>query len=91
MTASPTLQGALKDGFGEAVVVCDMPNPCKLLSLDSCQQRFLSTKKEVDLAQHPVIGLALQEETQRSFLGRLVLKAWILSSESASRLHVSQW
>ena len=22
---SPTLQGALKDGFGEAVVACDMP------------------------------------------------------------------
>ena len=27
-TASPTLQGALKDGFGVAVVVCDMPKPC---------------------------------------------------------------
>ena len=25
-TASPTLQGALKDGFGEAVVACDVPN-----------------------------------------------------------------
>ena len=24
-TASPTLQGALKDGFGESVVACDMP------------------------------------------------------------------
>ena len=28
------LQGALKDGFGEAVVVCDMPEPCKFPSLD---------------------------------------------------------
>ena len=28
-TASPTLQSALKDGFGEAVVACDMPEPCK--------------------------------------------------------------
>ena len=33
-TTSPTLQGALKDGFGEAAVVCDMPEPCKLPSLD---------------------------------------------------------
>ena len=26
-TASSTLQGALKDGFGEVVVACDVPNP----------------------------------------------------------------
>ena len=26
-TASPILQGALKDGFGEALVACDMPEP----------------------------------------------------------------
>ena len=26
---SPTLQGAMKDGFGEAVVACDIPEPCK--------------------------------------------------------------
>ena len=32
-TASPTLQGVLKDGFGEAVVACDMPEPCKFPSL----------------------------------------------------------
>ena len=32
-TASPTLQGALKDGFGEAVVVRDMPEPCEFPSL----------------------------------------------------------
>ena len=27
--ASPTLQGALNDGFGEAVAACDMPEPFK--------------------------------------------------------------
>ena len=59
-TASSTLQGALKDGFGEAVVACDMPEPCKFPSLDSCQKRFLWTHKEVDLAPHPVVGLVLQ-------------------------------
>ena len=54
------LQGALKDGFGEAVVACDMPELCKFPSLDSCQKRFPWTHKEVDLALHPVIGLMLQ-------------------------------
>ena len=39
--SSPTLQGALKDGLGEAVVVCEMPEPCKFLSLNKCQKRFL--------------------------------------------------
>ena len=28
-TALPTLQGVQKDGFGKAVVACDMPEPCK--------------------------------------------------------------
>ena len=32
-TESLTLQGALKDGFGEAVVACDVPEPCKFPSL----------------------------------------------------------
>ena len=30
----PALQGFLKDGFGEAVVECDVPEPCKFPSLD---------------------------------------------------------
>ena len=58
--ASPTLQGALKDGFGEAVGACDMPEPCKFPSLHSCQKRFLWTHKGVDLAPHPVVGLVFQ-------------------------------
>ena len=39
-TASPTLQGDPKDGFGEAVLECDMPESIKFPSLDSCQKRF---------------------------------------------------
>ena len=35
-TASPTLQGVLKVGFGEAAVAFDMPEPCEFQSLDSC-------------------------------------------------------
>ena len=31
--ASPALQGAPKNGFGEAVVACDMPEACKFPSL----------------------------------------------------------
>ena len=55
--ASPTLQGALKDGFREVVVASDMPEPCKFPSLDSYQKTFLWTHKGVDNAPHPVVGL----------------------------------
>ena len=59
-TALPILQSALKDSFGEAVVACDMPEPCKFPSLDSCQRRFLWTHEETDLSSHPVVGFVLQ-------------------------------
>ena len=35
-TASPTLQNAPKDWFGEAVVACDMQKPSKFRYLDKC-------------------------------------------------------
>ena len=41
-------------------MACDMPEPCKFQSLDSCQKRFPWTHKGVDLAPHPVVGLVLQ-------------------------------
>ena len=50
----------MKDGFGEAVVACDMPEPCTFSSLDSCHQIFLWTYKEVELPPHPVVALVLQ-------------------------------
>ena len=34
-TASPILQGSLKDSLGEAVVACDMPESCKFPFLNS--------------------------------------------------------
>ena len=40
-TVSPAVQGALKDGLGEAVVACDLPVTCKFPFLDGCQKRFL--------------------------------------------------
>ena len=58
-TASPTLQRALNNGFREAVMACDMPEPCKLPSLDSCQKRLMWIHKGVDLAPHPIVGPVL--------------------------------
>ena len=46
--ASPTLQGAMKDGFGEAVVARDTLELCKLPSLHTGKKRFLWTHKEVE-------------------------------------------
>ena len=63
-TASPDLQGALKDGLGEAVDMpverlYDMPKPCKFPSFHICQKRVLWTHKEIDLAPHPVADVVL--------------------------------
>ena len=62
---------------------CDMPDPCKLPSLDSCQTSFLWAYKEVDLAPHPVVGLVLQVGDAEKLPQALGLSA------SASRIHVS--
>ena len=80
---SPTHQGALKDGFGEAVMACDMPQPCKFLSLDSCQMRFLWTHREADLALHPVVGLVPQVGDTEKFLHALGFE----SQEAGSVFH----
>ena len=53
--------------LGEAVVACDMPEPCKFPSLESIQKRFLWTHKEDDLAPHPVVGLLLRVEDRKKF------------------------
>ena len=45
-----------------------MPEPCKFLSLDSFQKRFLWTHEEVDLVG--VVGLELQEEDAETSPGR---------------------
>ena len=69
-TAYPKLQG-----FGEAVVACNMPKPCQFPSLDSCQRRFLCTHKRVDLAPHPVVGFLLQEGDTEKFPHALGFKS----------------
>ena len=66
-TVLPTLKGALKDGFGDVVLACNMPKPCKFPSLDSCQKRFLWTQNGVDLVPHPIIVLVLQTGDVKKF------------------------
>ena len=90
ITTSPTRQGALKDGFGEAVVACDMPETCKIPSLDSCQKRFLWIYREVDLAPHPVVGLVVQvgdAEKLRQAFGFERLEPFFQSQLAGSMFH----
>ena len=90
ITALPTLQGALRNGFGEAVVACDMSEACKFPSLDSCQKRFLWTHKEDDLAPHPVVGLVLQVGDAEMFpqaLGFKSLDPFFKSQQAGSKFY----
>ena len=75
ITALPTLQGALKDGFGETVMAFDVPEPCKFSSLDSCQKRFLRTHKEVHFALYPVVRLVFQVGDMEKFPHALGFKS----------------
>ena len=88
---SLTLQDALKDGFGEAVVPCDMPESCEFPALDNCQKGFLWTHREIDLAPHPVVGFVLKVGDVEKFptaLGFESLDPFFFFQESASRVHV---
>ena len=87
--ASSNLQGALKDGFGEAVVPCDMPKPCKFPSLDTCQKRLQWTHKEVYLALHPAVGLVLQGDMEK-FCHALDFESLDPFFQSAGRVPVLQ-
>ena len=71
-------------------MVCDIPELCKFLSIDSCQKRFLWTHKGVDLFLHSVVGFVLQVGDMEKFPLALSFEAWILFSESARRVHASQ-
>ena len=56
-------------------MACDMPEPCKFPSQDSCQARFLWTHKEVDLALHPIVGLVFQVGDAEKFPQALGFKS----------------
>ena len=48
-------------------MACDMSEPGKFSSLDSCQKRFLQTQKGVDLVLHPVVGFVLKVGVEEKF------------------------
>ena len=52
-----------------------MPKPCKFLSLDRCQKRFLW---KLILLCTRLLVLCSKKKMWRSFLKHLVSKAWIL-------------
>ena len=79
-TASPILQGAMMDGFGDAVVVCDMPELCKFPFLDSGQKMLPRAHKDAELAKHPVVGLVLHAGDAKTFP-----HAWFRTPGSFSR------
>ena len=92
-TVSPTLQSSLKDGFGEALTVCDMPEPCQFPSLDSCQKRLQWTHEEADLPSHPVVGLVFQVGDAEKFpsaLGFESMDPFFLQSQQARSIFYSR-
>ena len=74
--ASPAVQDALKAGFGEAVVVCDIPKPCKFPSPDTCRKRFLWAHKEVDLSS--LFDEVDRERTSLLHESKIVVKCFII-------------
>ena len=87
-TTLPTLQGGLKDGFGETVVARDMLGPCEFLSLDSHQKSFLRVHKVVDLTPHSVFGLVLQVGDAKKFPQALGFKSLEILSPVNGESHI---
>ena len=53
-------------------MACDMPEPCKSPSVNSCQKRFLLTHEKFYHAPHPVVGVVLQVgDTDMHFFSRV--------------------
>ena len=52
-------------------MACDLPEPYKFPSLDSCQKRFFWTHKEINLSSQPVVGFVLQVGDVVKFLQAL--------------------
>ena len=84
------LQGALKDDFGEAVVACDMPEPCKFPSLDSCQKRSRGPTMKLSSLCIQSFVLCSKRRCRDVFSGAWFRKPGSFFSESASRVHASQ-
>ena len=77
-TASTTLYGALKDGFGEVVVPCGMAEPCRLLTV--ARRGSCGPTRKLILLRTQSLVLCSKREIRRGFLRHLVTKVWILFS-----------
>ena len=89
-TAPSTFQGALKDGFERLSWCVTCPNHASFcFSTFARRGSYGLTRKLVFLCTQLLV-LCSKQEMQRKFLRHWTLKAWILFSESASRVHVSQ-
>ena len=64
LTTSPTLKSALKDDFGQAVMLCDMPKPCTFHYYSSNTGTSTQKGKDVDLGGG---GKGGEKSTQRGF------------------------
>ena len=70
-------------------MVCDMHEPCKCPSLDSCQKTLLWNSMGVDLAPDQVFGLALQVADTEKFPLALGFESLdpFLSQQTRSMFH----
>ena len=84
-TASPTLPGSPKNGFGEAVLVCDMLKPCKFFSWQ--------LQEEVPVDQQGSWSCSAPSHwscVPSRRCGEVSSGTWFQNSASASKVYVSQ-
>ena len=90
-TMLPTLQGALKDGFGEAVTVCDLPEACKFPSLPELPEEVpvdLHGSRSCSVASR--WSYAPSRRCGEVSSGTCFRKPGSFFPESVSRVHVTQ-
>ena len=89
-TALPSLQGAPKDGFGQAVLCVACQNHASFHLLAIARRCSCGPTRKLTLPCTRSLILSSKWWMRRSFLRHLVLKPGSFFSKSASRIHVSQ-
>ena len=89
MPRSPTLQGALQDGFCNGVVSSDVAKPGELALCYYCQQGLLLSLKGVYLLSHVFVCLVFKvrnaEESPEAFVSNVCKRLYV----SAVRVQLS--